>query len=119
MLLWNSLSGYNADGTPGACDGNLLCQCTVNHSAAFGLVWQTLLAVMLSIYGTVVLKRNRTPLAIGCFIGITIMMANWTFTTAVQEGTCGGKQQRASLLCTMTSTTAGNFLGFCFGSVVD
>ena len=47
--------------------------CTVNHSAAFGLVWQTLLAVMLSIYGTVVLKRNRTPLAIGCFIGITIM----------------------------------------------
>lgn len=22
----------------------------------------------------------------GCFIGITIMMANWTFTTAVQEG---------------------------------
>ena len=107
-------AGYNDDGTLGTCDGNLLCQCTVNHSAAFGLVWQTLLAVMLSIYGTVVLKRNRTPLAIGCFIGITIMMANWTFTTAVQEGTCGGKQQRASLLCTMTSTTAVNFLSFLF-----
>ena len=49
------------------------CRCTINHSAAFALVWLSLLAVGLSVFGTIVMKRNRTPMMIGAFVGIVVM----------------------------------------------
>ena len=74
--------------TTGGKSGCVLedCACSINHSAAFALVWLSLLAVGLSVFGTIVMKRNRTPMMIGAFVGIVVMMGNWTFVMAVQEG---------------------------------
>jgi hypothetical protein len=38
---------------------------TTDHGAAFVLVWQSLLAILLSVGGTVVLKKHRTETSVG------------------------------------------------------
>lgn len=59
---------------------------SIDHNEAFVLVWQSLLAIGLSVGGTLVMKRHRTPLALGFFIGVCIVMSNWMLCIAVSEG---------------------------------
>ena len=58
----------------------------VNHNWAFLLVWHVLLAGAFSFAGTYIMKKKRTPLAVGAIIGIAVTLANWTFAIAVLQG---------------------------------
>ena len=59
---------------------------SVNHNWAFLLVWHVLFAGAFSLAGTYIMKKKRTPLAVGAIIGVAVALANWTFAIAVLQG---------------------------------
>jgi len=59
---------------------------TDDRAAAFTLVWMSLIAVVLSITGVIVMRRIRSETALGFFVGVTFIMWNWWLVLAVQAG---------------------------------
>merc|ERR1719353_2467252 len=46
-----------------------------NKSDGFAAIWTMLLIVALSIGGTMVMRKYQTPLAVGFFLGVCVMMS--------------------------------------------
>jgi uncharacterized membrane protein len=58
-----------------------------NGRKNFAYIWTGLLACMLSVGGTLVMKKYRSPLAVGFFIGVSAMMSmNMLITAALSGG---------------------------------
>ena len=79
---------------------------TEHKSLGFAAVWTTLLLVALSVGGTMTLRRYTTPLALGVFQGVVIVMANQClilFGIFVGESTSDNGAK----------TAAGWFASFC------
>lgn len=54
-----------------------------SKSLGFVGIWAMLLIVSLSVGGTMVMRKYQTPLAVGFFIGVVIMMALQMFSLSV------------------------------------
>ncbi|RLN20158.1 hypothetical protein BBJ28_00025210 [Nothophytophthora sp. Chile5] len=54
-----------------------------SKSLGFVGVWAMLLIIALSVGGTMVMRKYQTPLAVGFFIGVVIMMALQMFSLSV------------------------------------
>lgn len=83
-----------------------------NHNWAFLLAWHVIFAWSYSACGTYVMKKRRTPEAVGAIIGIAIALANWTFTIAVLQGSM--VEQKAYL-----NSGMGDLCGETLGSSAD
>merc|ERR1719253_624346 len=46
-----------------------------NKSDGFAAIWTMLLIVALSVGGTMVMRKYQTPLAVGFFLGVCVMMS--------------------------------------------
>lgn len=62
----------------------------------FGLMWFTIVSLSVTISLILVLRQNRTRIAIGFFIGVSATMANWTLVYAVKSGQILIKKQKYS-----------------------
>lgn len=57
-----------------------------NHHQTFLLVWHSLVMIGTSVGGTFVMKKHRTALGLGLFIGCIIVLVNWTLAITVVLG---------------------------------
>lgn len=71
----------------------------VDHNWAFMMIWHLLVAVFLWVAGTMVMKRHRTPLAVGVFMGATFIMSFWTLGIAVGAGGQIGRKSLIESVC--------------------
>ena len=52
----------------------------------FAIVLLLIIGIILSIFGTCVLVRHMSPINLGIFIGITVMLANQMFVISIMTG---------------------------------
>jgi len=57
-----------------------------DHHEAFALVWHSFMAILVSVGGTFVMKKHRTPIGLGLFVGAIFVMIQWTLVTLVLLG---------------------------------
>mmetsp|Transcript_38806 Transcript_38806/g.51133 ORF Transcript_38806/g.51133 Transcript_38806/m.51133 type:complete len:217 (+) Transcript_38806:80-730(+) len=56
---------------------------TGSSSAGFAAIWMMLLLILISVGGTIIMRKYQTPLAIGFFLGIVVMASQTMFTLFV------------------------------------
>jgi len=54
-----------------------------SKSHGFAVIWSMLLVILLSVGGTLVMQRFRTPLAVGFLLGVTVMMSINMFSLCI------------------------------------
>ncbi|CAM9927988.1 unnamed protein product, partial [Discosporangium mesarthrocarpum] len=50
-----------------------------SHAASFASVWTLILVILVSVAGTIILRKYHTPLAVGTLLGMTTMMSQLMF----------------------------------------
>ncbi|GBG33389.1 Hypothetical Protein FCC1311_096122 [Hondaea fermentalgiana] len=85
-----------------------------DHHEAFILVWFTFCAVAVSVGGTLIMKKHRTPIGVGLFVGAIFMLFNWTLCTAVLLGGQINKKKSMNADCAKDfGVTADTFALLC------
>mmetsp|Transcript_7255 Transcript_7255/g.12653 ORF Transcript_7255/g.12653 Transcript_7255/m.12653 type:complete len:183 (+) Transcript_7255:362-910(+) len=87
-----TLFGAVGNATAPSCGSTTLY---TDHHEAFILVWHALSAIALSVGGTIIMKKHRTPTGLGLFVGALLVMVQWTLCALVL---LGGQIHKKSLM---------------------
>mmetsp|Transcript_7258 Transcript_7258/g.12016 ORF Transcript_7258/g.12016 Transcript_7258/m.12016 type:complete len:167 (+) Transcript_7258:946-1446(+) len=85
-----------------------------DHHEAFMLVWFSFCAIFVSVAGTLIMKKHRTAIGVGLFIGAIFMLANWTLCTAVLLGGQIHKKKAMNAACGKDFGVTGNVFALLF-----
>jgi len=55
----------------------------VQRVFGFAAMWTTLVLIVINVIGTIIMRKYRTPVSMGMFLGFTSVMANQAFMMAV------------------------------------
>jgi len=102
MLLGTSFRGPSC----GKIDGEPVGEIGDKHEG-FVVVWFAICALVVSVGGTYVMRKQRTLIGLGLFVGAIFMLFNWTLCTAVLLGGQINKKRWMNETCGMSYGTAG------------
>ena len=85
--------------------GCIMAETVEQKSLGFAGIWTVLMMIVLTVGGTIVMRRYQTPLAIGFFLGVLTIMANQCLILTAIFGADSEKNGNKA---------SGAFATFCF-----
>lgn len=84
-----------------------------NGGVAFAAVWTVLISIGLTILGTVIMRKYRTALSMGIFLGLTTILANQCFVVMVIYGSKASDEEDDSNDSDYSADAAFAFFSCC------